>query len=178
MSPENPEHLLSSYALGGLSDEERERLFQAALVDQELFDRLVEEEKVRLGLLQAENRALLLDALREDRVPTWIRRVAAWFRQPKYLALSAATAVALTIAILVWTGPSGGRLDVLSIRLARPPCRCLAWRVPSLALHRRPILCNFSSCQSNSEWQRAWASTSPAIGPNIALGNRSGLAYR
>jgi hypothetical protein len=112
VSANKPEHLLASYALGGLNAEERKNLFQAALSDQELFDRLVEEEQARLALQQPENRALLLNAMREEPAPTFLRHLAAWFRQPRYLALSAVAAVALTITILVWTSPAGNRLAV------------------------------------------------------------------
>jgi hypothetical protein len=108
VSPENPEHLLESYALGGLSEEERERLFAAALKDQELFDRLVEEEALRLGLERPENRALLMAALR----PSWQERLAEWFRQPKHLALSAAAAAVLAFGIAVWIHPAGNGLSV------------------------------------------------------------------
>jgi hypothetical protein len=109
MSPENPEHLLSSYALGGLSPEERGRLFAAALKDQDLFDRLVDEEAVRLGLERRENRALLLAALR----PSWKDRIADFFRQPKYSVLVAGTAAAvLAVGIAIWPRPSSDKLAV------------------------------------------------------------------
>ncbi|MGA2738996.1 MAG: DUF4384 domain-containing protein [Bryobacteraceae bacterium] len=110
MSDENPEHLLASYTLGGLSDEEKERLFAAALTDQELFDRLAEEEKARLGFQRPENRAHILSALRET-APPWTEEIAAWFRRPKFLVFSGAAA-ALAIAILVLVLPSNNGLTV------------------------------------------------------------------
>jgi hypothetical protein len=108
MSPENPEHLLSSYALGGLSPEEKEQLLAAALKDQDLFDRLVEEETIRLGLEQPANRERLIAALR----PSWKERIADSFRQPKYLVLVAGAAALLAVGIAIWPRPSSDKLAV------------------------------------------------------------------
>ena len=43
----NPEYLIGDYASQTLSEGERRQLFEAALQDQTLFDRLVEEERWR-----------------------------------------------------------------------------------------------------------------------------------
>lgn len=50
--PEKPEHLLGGYATGSLSDAERQRLFEAGLLDQAVFDELMDEQilKERLEL--------------------------------------------------------------------------------------------------------------------------------
>ncbi|MGO9271196.1 MAG: DUF4384 domain-containing protein [Terriglobia bacterium] len=111
MNPQNPEHLLGSYALGGLTDEEKERLFQAALQDQALFDELVREEKIKVALLDPENRAVLERAMREEAESTLAQKIAAWFRQPRHFGLLA-VAAALAVAIFVWTGSPGTRLTV------------------------------------------------------------------
>jgi hypothetical protein len=108
MSPEKPEqHLLASYVLGGLNEEERQKLFEAALKDQDLFDRLVEEESLRLALEEPKNRKLVLAAAR----PSWRELLADYLRQPQYLAVAAAAA-AIAIAFAVWMRPSGDSLTV------------------------------------------------------------------
>jgi len=145
MSPENPEHLLESYALGGLNEEERKQLFAAALKDQELFERLMEEEAMRLGLERPENRALLMAALR----PSWRECLAEWFRQPKYLALSAAAAAAvLAVGIAVWIHPANNGLSV-SLDPTRAPAISMlgvespgaepAWQIEWAQLFRLPV---------------------------------------
>ena len=111
MSPQDPRDLLGSYALGGLTDEEKEQLFQAALRDQALFDELVREERVRMALLDPENRSVLERAMREEEEPTLAQKIAAWFRQPRHFGLLA-VAGALAVAIFVWTGSPGARLSV------------------------------------------------------------------
>jgi hypothetical protein len=111
MNPQNPRDLLGSYALGGLTDEEKESLFQAALRDQSLFDELVREERVRLALLDPDNRALLDRAMRQEPEPAIAEKFAAWFRQPRHFGLLA-VAAALAVTIFVWTGSLGTRLAV------------------------------------------------------------------
>ena len=61
----NPElrHLLSGYATGTLTAAERERLFAAALDDQELFDALAEEQSLKDLLDDPESRGYLLAEL-------------------------------------------------------------------------------------------------------------------
>lgn len=58
--------LLSGYATGTLSAEERSRLLAAALEDQQLFDALADEEALRELLSDAENRGYLREALAES----------------------------------------------------------------------------------------------------------------
>jgi hypothetical protein len=133
MSTENPEHLLASYALGGLNEEEREQLFVAALKNQDLFDRLVEEETVRLALQRPENRTLVLAALR----PSWKERLAAFFRQPKYLALSAAAAAA-AVAFVIWIFPTSNGLTVALDPTRGPAISMLGVETPE-AEPARPV---------------------------------------
>jgi hypothetical protein len=112
MNPQNPKDLLGSYALGGLTDQEKESLFQAALRDQSLFDELVREERVRLALVDPENRAMLEQAMRQEPEPTFAEKFAAWLRQPRHFGLLAVAAAALVVAIFVWTGSPGNQLRV------------------------------------------------------------------
>ena len=62
MTPEI-RHLLGGYATGTLTDDERERLFAAALDDQALFDALAEEQPLKDLLDDPESRGYLLAEL-------------------------------------------------------------------------------------------------------------------
>src|SRR5580658_957779 len=95
----DPKEMLELYALGGLSAEEKEALFAAALDNQELFNRLAEEEPLRSALEQPENRAAVLAALREP-APTWYERLLRVLRQPRNLALSAGALAAVAGAVV------------------------------------------------------------------------------
>lgn len=66
----NPQELLSGYATEILSNKEKGILFEAALDDQELFDRLVEEEAWREALSQEGARQSVLDALETSDLDT------------------------------------------------------------------------------------------------------------
>ena len=61
----DPSHLVSGYATDTLSPAEQRRLYRAALDDQEIFDRLVEEESWRQIFSAPGVRQELLDALAE-----------------------------------------------------------------------------------------------------------------
>jgi hypothetical protein len=67
MTPDEIRKLMGSYATGGLTDEERDRLFAAALKDQSLFDALAEEEALRDLIAQPGVRAELLQELAPKR---------------------------------------------------------------------------------------------------------------
>ena len=66
MTPDSVRHLLGGYATGTLTGKEKRLLFEAALMDQELFDAIASDESLR-GLLDApESRGYLIEALEEQ----------------------------------------------------------------------------------------------------------------
>ncbi|MGO4880665.1 MAG: hypothetical protein ACLP59_07565 [Bryobacteraceae bacterium] len=94
MSREEVQNLLAGYATGTLSESERRALFEAALDDQELFDRLAKEEALREVLDDPAARQQLIAALGPAR-QTFGDRVWGWLRQPAVLAAAGAVAVLL-----------------------------------------------------------------------------------
>ncbi len=101
---DDPRHLLSGYAAEVLDDEERRRLMEAALTDQEVFDELVEEEGWRRILNAPGVRRELLEALDEPH-PWWgfldaLRRPAVGWA----VGTVAAALLAVTI-VPYWLGP-------------------------------------------------------------------------
>jgi cytoskeletal protein RodZ len=79
--------LIGRYATGSLSEQERARLFDAALDDQELFDELAREQGVRQLLAEPGARERLERALEPP------KRSAAWFAAAAVSGLVAAGAV-------------------------------------------------------------------------------------
>jgi hypothetical protein len=98
MSGQDPKHLLKGYALGGLSAEQTNDLFEASLKDQDLFERLMQEESLRLALRQPGNRDAILAALREP-IPSWSERLAAWFRKPAHMLFSVGSLAAVAVVV-------------------------------------------------------------------------------
>ncbi len=97
----DPASLVAGHATSTLSEAERRRLYRAALDDQEVFDRLVEEEQWRRIFDAPGVRGELLAALAEppgpvDRLRGWLAGLA----RPVPLALGTAAA-ALLVAVLV-----------------------------------------------------------------------------
>ena len=95
----DPSHLISGHATDALSAAEMRRLYRAALDDQEIFDRLVEEESWRQLLVAPGVREQLLETLAEpaQKAGGW----RGWFEglrvQP--LALGAAAAALLAVVM-------------------------------------------------------------------------------
>jgi hypothetical protein len=93
-------HLLPGYATDSLGDDERRELLRAALDDQELFDRLVEEEELRELLQDPAARQELLAVLEQ---PTLWQRLRAWFEREATL-LDLAAVGAVVVAAIVGFG--------------------------------------------------------------------------
>ncbi len=95
------EKLLGGYATGTLTDEERHRLFEAALHDQALFDALTHEAALKEVLDDPTHRRRVLAALeaqqRSARRPLVV--MLEWFRRPANVALAGTLATAV---IAVW----------------------------------------------------------------------------
>jgi hypothetical protein len=83
--------LLGRYATGSLTEEERQRLFDAALHDQELFEELAREQELKLLLDQPGAKNRMIRALEPP------RRKAGWVFG---LAATAAMSVAIMIVLL------------------------------------------------------------------------------
>lgn len=95
--------LLSAYATGTLAPAERERLFQAALEDQTLFDALFQEQALKESLDDPAFRADVLSALDAPQ-SRW-----AWLRRPWPWSLAGAAALATVALVLLRPMPPSPR---------------------------------------------------------------------
>ena len=86
VTPDEVRALLGGYATGTLTPEEQQRLFDAALQDQDLFDELAREQALKEAFDDPAVRRELLEVL--DR-PSWRDRFAAWLRWPIPVAAGA-----------------------------------------------------------------------------------------
>ncbi len=102
-------HLLSGHATDTLSPAERGQLYRAALADQEIFDRLVEEESWRQIFSSPGVRHELLEALAEPVAPKRRRRrtvdgLRGWLGSlwvPRMPSLAMGTAAAALLALVM-----------------------------------------------------------------------------
>ncbi|MBI1790859.1 MAG: hypothetical protein HYR60_25300, partial [Acidobacteria bacterium] len=113
--PKEARKLLGGYAAGNLTGEERERLFAAALRDQELFDELAREETLREALSDPALRRQLLETL--DPAP---RSRFAWLWKPRTLTLAGTFAVTALVAV-VWQARERQRVTEIAVNLAASP---------------------------------------------------------
>lgn len=133
MTPGDARKLLGGYAAGNLSEEERRRLFEAALEDQELFDALAEEESLRDLLADPAVRGRLARALEPARKAAWFRRRLNW-------ALTGSLAASLVVAGVVWrklNQPVAKPAVVAVARIPAAPAAAPAAREP-VPERRRP----------------------------------------
>jgi hypothetical protein len=94
----DPRELLGGYATGTLSEEEKARLFRAALEDQALFNALADEEALRELLAEPGARQRLLEALGQPRiVPLW--------RRPAMLSVAAGVLLLVTSTVMIRRQP-------------------------------------------------------------------------
>ncbi len=104
MSEHELEKLLGGFATDTLTPEEQQRLYAAALQDQQLFDVLADEQALKELLADPIVRRRLLDALNRpspagaDGSASWLD----WFRHPANLALAGGLAAA-TFAVVLGT---------------------------------------------------------------------------
>lgn len=92
MTPEDARKLLGGYATGSITEAERKALFEAALVDQELFDELAGEQVLKEVLDEPGARQRLLVALERPRHRAWL-----W----GWAGASAAVAIAVVIGVVI-----------------------------------------------------------------------------
>lgn len=104
-------HLLAGYAAEILDRDERRELMEAAIADQDVFDRLVEEESWRRVLSSPGVRREILEALEG---PKPLAGVLGWIRRPavRWAVASAAAALLAVIVVPSWRDsekpPDGG----------------------------------------------------------------------
>src|SRR5262245_41957085 len=101
-----PEHdlekLLGGFAADTLTQEERQKLFTAALHDQQLFNALADEQALKELLADPVLRRRLLQALRQPSTSSaggllsWLD----WFRRPARLAFAGGLAAAAVAVVL------------------------------------------------------------------------------
>lgn len=102
MAEHELEQLLGGFSADTLTPEEKQRLYQAALQDQQLFDALADEQALKELLTDPTVRRRLLHALRETSPArggspaTWLD----WFRRPANLALAGGLATAVFAVVL------------------------------------------------------------------------------
>jgi hypothetical protein len=100
--------ILARYATGSLTEEERQRLFDAALNDQDLFEELAREDEMKLLLAEPGARDRMIRALEPP------KRNRAWI-------FGAATAVALTTVIAVVMLRPAPKPQPVEVAKATPP---------------------------------------------------------
>lgn len=102
MSEHELEKLLGGFAADTLTQEERQKLFTAALQDQQLFNALADEQALKELLADPAVRRRLLDSVRQsgaadsERPLSWLD----WLRRPAGLAFSGGIAAAVFAVVL------------------------------------------------------------------------------
>jgi len=100
--------LLGRYATGSLTEEERQRLFDAALNDEELFEELAREQELKMLLDQPGARGRMIRALDPPRRKTaWIFGIAA--------------TVAMSVAIMIILRRPSPKPTPVSVARVAPP---------------------------------------------------------
>lgn len=99
------QQLLSEYAAGTLSDEERRLLFEAALEDQAVFNALAREQSLKELLDDPAARQVVLDAL-QNFEPSLRQGMLSWVLRPRvWAAAGCGAAVVLAAALLLSERP-------------------------------------------------------------------------
>lgn len=101
MKPEGAWALLGGYATGTLTNEERRILFEAAMLDQKLFDALAKEDALRQALSDEDYRRALVETL-APRGSSWTRQVMTWWRRPQSFAWAGGLAAITIVAVVVY----------------------------------------------------------------------------
>jgi hypothetical protein len=136
----NPQNMIGGYASGNLSPQEKQRLFEAALHDQNLFDALMDEQALKEFLDQPGVKAELVEALQPK--PTLWDRLRHWFTSPAAYAAAGALATAAVLVVVVTHRPSSRQPAVEMVKSA--PAKAAETVTPSfiptppLAAEREP----------------------------------------
>ncbi len=100
------EQILGGYATNTLTDEEKRELFEAALLDQMLFDALADEEGLKALLTNPAARQQILASLESSKNPQETANVSSprlnWFRQSTSLTWAGGIAAAGLALIFGW----------------------------------------------------------------------------
>lgn len=102
------EHILGGYATDTLTEDEKRRLFEAALEDQELFDTLADEEALKALLANPESRRRILSSLEQQShtqgspLETPDPPRLSWFKQKPTLAWAGSVAALGLMLIFGW----------------------------------------------------------------------------
>lgn len=103
---ESWDKLLSGYATDTLTEEEKRRLFEAALHDQTLFDALADDEALKTLLADPEARRRILASLQEQEPPEQTSAERGgwrdWFRAQSSLAWAGSLAAVGLVLIFGW----------------------------------------------------------------------------
>lgn len=132
----DPRLLVGGYAPDVLDEEERRELFEAALVDQELFDELATDEELREVLDDPDCRARLVASLEARRRPL------PFLRRPAVVGAALALAATLS-AVALWVRTGGGPEPVAPPAVKgtlppAPPEEPLAKGIPGLVAPAAP----------------------------------------
>src|SRR5262245_42385995 len=104
MKDEDVQKLLGGFATDTLTEDERERLYTAALKDQALFNAMADEQVLRDFLADPKARRSLLQLLQPkssgvfERFTSWMRRPAAW-------AVAGTVTAVLIVAVVIRQAP-------------------------------------------------------------------------
>lgn len=116
MTPRRAEHLLGGYATGTLTPEERERLFRAAMQDQQLFDALADEEALRELLSDPAVRERLVAVLSSEPAAR-PRGLASWLWRPWPMAAAASLAGLSLVGVYLSVRPESKKaVQVAQVR--------------------------------------------------------------
>ncbi len=149
MEPDDIRRLIGGYATGSLTEEQRRRLFQAALEDQELFDALQDEQALKELLDDPISREQVYTAAAANLPPpnrrahnraATVPNRAATVRERSWiwaLTASIGAAALLTIMLLNSERPTPRPERVARLRPAAPPPRNRSRRPPSHSPSRR-----------------------------------------
>ncbi|MCC6364618.1 MAG: hypothetical protein IT165_13945 [Bryobacterales bacterium] len=113
---DNARNMIGGYASGNLSPQEKEKLFEAALHQQDLFDALMGEQALKDFLEQPGVKAELVEALQPK--PTLWRRLRQWFTSPAAYAAAGALAAAAVLIVVVLNRPSSHQA---AVEMTEPP---------------------------------------------------------
>jgi hypothetical protein len=103
VTPDNDvEKLLGGFATNSLTDQERTKLFAAALTNQRLFDALADEQALKELLDDPRARRLLVQVLKEKQSKAdWLEKLQGWVHQPSSWAIAGSAVVALLAVTVV-----------------------------------------------------------------------------
>ena len=162
MTPGNLEDWLTEYASGSLSHDKERALFAAAMEDQDLFNRLMDQHAIREMLDQPEARQELARWLARE-----MQALSSWFRVRDWLAAPRGLVLVGASAILLFRSKISPRKNAVATRRSRPawPDSASKLAPPSSASSTRPSPSNIwhnKFCRSHfNSWLRVLVAIFP-----------------